>query len=223
MTGFNWGDALNAAMQLYMYQDQKKRADRDPTFIQVPPTPEETWRFDKTKELFNYSPTRDYMGTFANSFLTGMNGMTKAPDFGFVSPALKGQKPFGGMQMPDFAGALANAPQSWTKQYADQQQADAAAKRAVEPAPPIPPSIDEASRKDRRGQTARNLLGFFGINGGEDSDVKRERENRAAYQEWMKQYGSAFTDAAGNPVPAPKNLAEYKKWYEQKYGRPYQG
>jgi hypothetical protein len=89
-------------------------------------------------------------------------------------------------------------------------------------APPPPPEIYRAGRGDRMGQAARGLIGYFGINGGNDKDVVRERETRAAYDQWLQTYGSMFTDASGKPMVPPKNIGEYSTWYQQRYGRPYQ-
>lgn len=208
-------------MTLYMYNDTKKRQDRPPEFFQVPPTEEEKWRFGETKKLASYSPTRDYISSFAHNMLSGIAGMG-TPDLQFKSPYMKDQKAFGGWQMPKFD--ISNLPQSWKPDYIRpeiaQEKADAT-NPALAPTPP--PELYRAGKGDRYGQTARNLMGYFGINGGTDKDIKRENETKAKYDAWLQQYGESFTDAQGNKIPAPKNMEEYMRWYEMKYGVPYKG
>jgi hypothetical protein len=124
MSNWNTGDAMNAAIALWMYQDQKRQADKDPKFTPVPLTPEEQWRFDRSKENYNYSPMRDYVGQYSHQFLQGMNNMS-SPNFTFTSPDLQkaGAQFAGGMTMPKFD--FSQMPQYWKPGYTAPNRADA--------------------------------------------------------------------------------------------------
>lgn len=228
----NYGDWFDRAMALYMYNDSKKRADRDPKFYDIPMSESEKWRFDRGKELYEYSPMRDYIGRYAHSQLQG-NQIPQMPTF--RSNYMQNQPFMGGYQMPtpDTSG-----PQYWTREYADTQKKER--DKMPENAPPPPPDIYDTDYGDRVGQLTRGAIGgaaqgsgggwagaYLGAIGGifdsRDKYKKREKDSRKAYDNWMNSFGDKFTDAMGNPVPAPKNMKEYKAWYEKKYGRPYDG
>jgi hypothetical protein len=104
--------------------------------------------------------------------------------------------------------------------------------------PPPPPEITAPQKKKRRGNVAKGILkgllggavtgsGVGGVVGAVSGGLGARKANEAAwkagyasYDEWKALYGNAFTDAAGRPVKAPTNLAEYNAWYLSKYGTP---
>src|SRR5688500_12439373 len=88
-------DMMSAAMIYWMQQQQNQRDNRAPQMTPVPLTPEQQWRFDRGRELFNYSPMRDYVGQYSHQFLEGLNGPNglSAPSTNhrWLSPNMQGQ------------------------------------------------------------------------------------------------------------------------------------
>jgi hypothetical protein len=150
MSNWNTGDAMNAAIALWMYQDQKRQADKDPKFTPVPLTPEEQWRFDRSKENYNYSPMRDYVGQYSHQFLQGMNNMA-SPNFTFTSPDLQkaGAQFAGGMTMPKFD--FSQMPQYWKPGYTAPNRADMPGATPAAAKPPMAPPTPGGSFGDFGG------------------------------------------------------------------------
>jgi hypothetical protein len=109
-------DIWGAAMMMYLQNQQNNRDNRAPQMTPVPLTPEQQWRFDRGKELFNYSPTRDYVGSYSHQFLQGLNGPNGIGAIGqnhqWLSPNMQGQQLAGGFRMPQVD--MSNLPQPWT-------------------------------------------------------------------------------------------------------------
>lgn len=111
-----YGDDLsNWAMMYWLQQRQDQRDSRPPQMTPVPLTPEQQWRFDRGRELFNYSPMRDYVGQYSHQFLQGLNGPNglSAPgqNHRWLSPNMQGQSFAGGIQFPRIN--MSNMPQYW--------------------------------------------------------------------------------------------------------------
>jgi len=105
-------DATAAALAIYNQQQSKK----DPKFTNVPLTPEEQWRFDRGKELFDYSPTRDFVGQYGTGFLKSLNSLPNAAKgVQFASPQMKGQQLAGGFEFPQWD--FDKMPQPWREGY----------------------------------------------------------------------------------------------------------
>jgi hypothetical protein len=139
---------------------------------------------------------------------------------------------------------FSSLPQPWAQPVASIGSA------ATTPStPPPPPDVSKevnAARKSRKKTALKSTLGGLlgGLVGGagsatgygaaagaligETQGMKKGKQTNqqrwdaawAPYNEWKALYGNAFTDAAGRPVKAPTNLAEYNAWYLSKYGTP---
>lgn len=96
---------IQAALQIYNNQ----HGNKTPNFYEVPPTESEKWLLDRQKELYNYSPARDYISSYADQWLKGLN--MNPENFKFMSGELSGQPFAGGIKMPtiDFS----KMPQYW--------------------------------------------------------------------------------------------------------------
>lgn len=100
-------DAVIAAALQYWQQHQGNGST--PNFYNVPPTPSEEWLLQRQKDLDKYSPARDYISSYADQFLKGVN--YDPSGFKFMSPNLQGQPFAGGLSMPkiDFS----KMPEYW--------------------------------------------------------------------------------------------------------------
>lgn len=87
---FDWSDLVNAALGIYAIN----QGNRAPKFYTAPPTPEEAWRTDATKNLYNTA------SQYTNQFLGGLGDMN--PDFK-LNTNLAGNPAFmGGIKLPKF-------------------------------------------------------------------------------------------------------------------------
>lgn len=110
-------DIMGAAMMMYLQQQQNQRDNRPPQITPIPLTPEQQWRFDRGRELFNYSPTRDYVGSYSHQFLQQLNGPNGIGAIGqnhqWLSPNMQNQQFAGGFRFPTVD--MSNLPQPWAQ------------------------------------------------------------------------------------------------------------
>lgn len=98
--GSDWSSLINAALAVYGIQQGKKT----PNFYTVPPTPEEAWRTDATKGLYNMA------SGFTDQYLHGLGNLN--PDFKMPN-SLTGNPSFmGGVRVPtiDFSKIPSTTP-----------------------------------------------------------------------------------------------------------------
>jgi hypothetical protein len=110
-------DIMGAAMMMYLQNQQNQRDNRAPQITPIPLTPEQQWRFDRGRELYNYSPTRDYVGSYSHQFLQGLNGPNGIGAIGqnhqWLSPNMQNQSFAGGFRFPQVD--MSNLPQPWAQ------------------------------------------------------------------------------------------------------------
>lgn len=101
-----WMDLLAAYMS-YQAADKASKPGKISNTI----TPQQQWLFDKLKGLIDYSPTRDYVSSYADSYLKGMNAPGGSLNWKptFKSDYMKDQQPLPNMsvdlsKLPIFQG-----------------------------------------------------------------------------------------------------------------------
>jgi len=112
-----WMDLVAAYLQ---YEAADKASNKKP---QYSISPQQSWLFDKLKDLMNYSPTRDYVSSYADSYLKGMNAPNGSLNWKptFQSDYMKGQQPLPNMsvdlsKLPIFQGDK-NGQMPWNPNY----------------------------------------------------------------------------------------------------------
>jgi len=112
-----WMDLVAAYLQ---YEAADKASNKKPKYSI---SPQQSWLFDKLKDLMNYSPTRDYVSSYADSYLKGMNAPNGSLNWKptFQSDYMKGQQPLPNMsvdlsKLPIFQGDK-NGQMPWNPNY----------------------------------------------------------------------------------------------------------
>jgi hypothetical protein len=108
-TDYSWvGPLITAGLNYY---GDKKNRDKFGETQELPLTESEQWQFDKQKELYDYSPARDYVGQSAHGMMQGIQGNMSAQNPQFASGAMKDFK------MPQFNAPIdfSNLPKFWEK------------------------------------------------------------------------------------------------------------
>lgn len=98
MAGFDWGDIINAALAVYGI----KQGQKPPKFYPVPPTPQETWKDDATRNLASYA------SQYTDQFMKGLGNMN--PDFKLNTNLVGNPSFMGGIQLPHFDFSKTPAP-----------------------------------------------------------------------------------------------------------------
>lgn len=90
----NYLDLIIALGSMYAQRQRDKENNKPPTFQQAPLTEQEQWLFDRQKELYGYSPTRDYISSYGDSFIKSVNAPGGVGDASpnYASPFMKGSQ-----------------------------------------------------------------------------------------------------------------------------------
>lgn len=86
--GLDWSSIINAALAVYGI----KQGQKTPNFYNVPPTPEEAWRTDATKGLYNTA------SAFTDQYMHGLGNLN--PDFQMPNSATGNPAFMGGVRVP---------------------------------------------------------------------------------------------------------------------------
>lgn len=177
---FDWGDIINAALAVYGI----KQGQKPPKFYQVPPTPQEQWKDDATKNLAGYA------SQYTDQFMKGLGDMN--PDYRLQTNLVGNPSFMGGIHLPHFDFSKAPAP-------------------LAAPAATPPPFGGDGQRPDRIGD--KNLQGPSLNNGpgttpgGLAADMPQNfnpadwDKLKGLYQTYGKDAGSFLTAAMGGSIP----------------------
>lgn len=86
--GFDWSNIINAALAIYGI----KKGEQTPNFYNVPDSPQETWRFDQTKNLYGTA------SGFTDQYLKGLGNLN--PDFQMPNSDTGNPAFMGGVKVP---------------------------------------------------------------------------------------------------------------------------
>lgn len=219
--GVNYAALAQMALQAYQAYNQSKtqspqRLPEDPSMVAL------------RNKIIGYtqnSPTRNMLGDMLKPAIERSGNSTFQLPQGYG-----GYNPTSGMNgapqydLSKIFGSLATSDNPNPQSLGQQPNA-----------PPPPPDITVPTGKKRTNNVAKGALGglvgggltgggvggvvgaITGALGGRKKNEDAWKQGHQAYNDWLKQYGSAF---GGTP---PKNMDEYKAWYQKTYGRPFQG
>lgn len=88
-TGPNWTDIINTALAIW---SKNQGSGSTPNFYNVPPTPEEAWRTDATKSLYNTA------SAFTDQYMRGLGDLN--PSFQMPNSATGNPAFMGGVKVP---------------------------------------------------------------------------------------------------------------------------